>query len=161
MVNVFGDHRLEIPLCSPLRELLAQYRERNPGQDRHCRSRSADVASASASLIGPQPTSPPRSKRRASRKGSRVLLLSDENLEKLLIWFGVWRLGAVVCPLNIEINEKLMADLATAVDPALIALSQGHRRRARWSATARRRRMRFGAWSAGGDADPQDEFFPR
>ena len=43
-----------------------------------------------------------------------MLLLSDECLEKLLIWFGVWRIGAVVCPLNIEINEKMMVELDRA-----------------------------------------------
>ena len=58
--------------------------------------------------------------RRGVAKGSRVLLLSDENLEKLLLWFGAWRLGAVVCPLNIEINEKVLADLAPVVNPALV-----------------------------------------
>ena len=51
-------------------------------------------------------------KGRGVGKGSRVLLLSDENLEKLLIWLGVWRIGAVVCPFNIEINEKQMVTLA-------------------------------------------------
>ena len=61
------------------------------------------------------------------RKGSRVLLLSDECLEKLLLWFGIWRIGAVVCPLNIEINEKVLASLAPAVNPALVLLSQGPR----------------------------------
>ena len=39
-----------------------------------------------------------------------MLLLSDENLEKLLIWLGVWRIGAVICPFNLEINEKQMVD---------------------------------------------------
>ena len=38
-------------------------------------------------------------------------MLSDEYLEKLLIWFGVWRIGAVMCPFNIEINEKKMVDV--------------------------------------------------
>ena len=49
-----------------------------------------------------------------------MLLLSDENLEKLLIWLGVWRIGAVVCPINIEINQKHMAEVAAALQPALI-----------------------------------------
>ena len=35
-------------------------------------------------------------------KGDRVAILSDECLEKLILWMGIWRLGAVVCPLNID-----------------------------------------------------------
>ena len=31
-------------------------------------------------------------------KGDKVALLANENLEKLLCWMGIWRLGAVVCP---------------------------------------------------------------
>ena len=59
-------------------------------------------------------------KRQGIKKGSRVLVLSDENLEKLLIWLGVWRLGAVICPFNLEINEKQMVALTAALDPAII-----------------------------------------
>jgi len=54
-------------------------------------------------------------KSKGIQKGSRVLVLSDECLEKLLIWFGVWRIGAVICPFNLEINEKQMADLTAAL----------------------------------------------
>ena len=58
-------------------------------------------------------------KQRGVRAGSRVLLLCDETLEKLLIWLATWRLGAVVAPLNIELNASFIAALARAIDPAL------------------------------------------
>ena len=32
----------------------------------------------------------------------------------------MWRIGAVICPFNTEINEKQMAELAAALDPALV-----------------------------------------
>ena len=81
-------------------------------------------------------------------KGSRVLLLSDENLEKLLLWFGVWRIGAVVCPLNIEINEKLMAGLAPVVNPALVLYHKDLDDALVGDCKAPR--VRFGAWSRRG-----------
>ena len=90
-----------------------------------------------------------------SKKGSKVLLLADETLEKLLIWLGVWRLGAVICPFNTEINEKQMVELAAALDPALI-LYHKEIDVAAMVGNARAPRIRFGAWNAN---DPQDEFF--
>ena len=58
-------------------------------------------------------------KRRGVGKGDKVVLLSDENLEKLLIWFGIWRIGAVVCPLNVELNSEHVAALSAMVGPKL------------------------------------------
>src|SRR5262249_53366937 len=95
---------------------------------------------------------------RGGAKGSRVLLLSDECLEKLLIWFGIWRIGAVVCPLNIEVNEKMMVELVRSVDPALI-LCHKDLEMAALTGDHAARRLRFGRWSASGMRDPQDEFF--
>ena len=52
-------------------------------------------------------------------KGDRVGLLSDECIEKLIIWMGVWRIGAVVCPLNIEINQAHIRELLHGLAPRL------------------------------------------
>ena len=126
MQAVFGDHRLGIPY-RPIAELLAHYRERDPGKtaivdlDQAAQITFGEldrVATDIAAFL----------KRHGVRKGSRVLLLSDENLEKLLLWFGIWRLGAVVCPLNIEINAKVVA-LTAPPRSGADRLSQGHRRR--------------------------------
>ena len=93
-------------------------------------------------------------------KGSRVLVLSDECLEKLLIWFGVWRIGAVICPFNLEINEKQMVAADRGAEACADPLSQGDRRRgdgrrragasacasARGRRTARRTRRTSCSW---------------
>ena len=126
MSDVFGPHRPKIPY-RPVADLLAAYRERDPGklaivdldQDTSISFGELDraVADIAAAL-----------KARGVGKGSRVLLLSDENLEKLLIWLAAWRLGAVVAPLNIELNATLIADLARGRSGAH-AGAQGARRR--------------------------------
>jgi long-chain acyl-CoA synthetase len=96
-------------------------------------------------------------KQRGVRKGTRVLLLSDECLEKLLIWFATWRLGAVIAPLNIEINEKLIAGLAAAVDPVVTLV---HKELDGDALLVGRPYVRFGSYSADpGSADPADDFF--
>jgi acyl-CoA synthetase (AMP-forming)/AMP-acid ligase II len=155
-MSVFGDHRLGIPF-RPIAELLALYRDRDPGK-----TAIVDLESGTAIGFGAldRVTADIAAflKSRGVVKGSRVLLLSDENLEKLLLWFGIWRIGAVVCPLNIEINEKVLADLAPVVNPALIL----HHKDIDCDALVGEcgaPRVRFGAWSAHGAVDPQDHCF--
>lgn len=53
------------------------------------------------------------------QKGDRIGLLSDENLDKMVIWMGIWRLGAVVCPLNVEINSAHIKELLQSIGPKL------------------------------------------
>jgi acyl-coenzyme A synthetase/AMP-(fatty) acid ligase len=50
-------------------------------------------------------------------KGDRVGLLSDEGIEKMILWMGIWRLGATVCPLNVEINASYIRDLLKSIGP--------------------------------------------
>src|SRR4029078_13699729 len=95
-------------------------------------------------------------KSKGIRKGHPGLVLSDECLEKLLIWFGIWRVGAVICPFNLEINEKQMVDLTAALKPSLILYHKEIDVDAMVSG-APAERVRFGAWSDGGVKDPQDE----
>ena len=155
-MSVFGDHQLGIPY-RPIAELFAMYRERDPSK-----TAIVDLDSGTAITFGQldQVTTDVAAflKSRGVAKGSRVLLLSDENLEKLLLWFGIWRLGAVVCPLNIEINEKVLADLAPVVNPALILYHKDIDCDA-LVGDCKAPRVRFGAWSADGAIDPQDECF--
>jgi long-chain acyl-CoA synthetase len=155
MTDVFGEHKPKIPY-RPIAELLADYRGRDPdklalvdldqgtsitfgGLDRAV----TDIAAALRA--------------RGVGKGSRVLLLSDENLEKLLIWLATWRLGAVVAPLNIELNAALIADLALAVAPVLTLV---HKELDGNALLAGKPFVRFGSYGASAaDADPQDDFF--
>jgi len=154
MANVFGDHVPGIPY-RPIGELFALYRDRDPAK-----TAIVDLDAGSAITFGElDPITTKIAlllKSRGVAKGSRVLLLSDENLEKLLLWFGIWRLGAVVCPLNIEINEKVLADLVPIVNPVLVLW---HKELDVDALVGRclAPRIRFGVWSAAGD--PQDELF--
>ena len=156
MTGVFGDHVPGIPY-RPIAELFAHYRDRDPHK-----TAIVDLDSGSAITFGQldQVTTEIAAllKSRGVVKGGRVLLLSDENLEKLLLWFGIWRLGAVVCPLNIEINEKVLADLAPVVNPVLILWHKDLDIEA-LVGDCRAPRIRFGAWSAAADANPEDELF--
>jgi acyl-coenzyme A synthetase/AMP-(fatty) acid ligase len=156
MAVVFGDHRLDIPYA-PVAELLAKYRERNPDK-----TAVVDLDGASQISFGEldqiATDIAAGLKRQGIRKGSKVLLLSDENLEKILIWVGAWRLGAVICPFNAEINEKQMVALTATLDPALIVYHKDIDVAA-MTGDASAPRRRFGAWSGGVCNDPQDEFF--
>ena len=156
MTGVFGDHIPGIPY-RPIGELFALYRDRDPAK-----TAIVDLDSGSAVTFGELDRITTEIacllKSRGVAKGSRVLLLSDENLEKLLLWFGIWRLGAAVCPLNIEINAKVLADLITVVNPALVLWHKELDVEA-LVGNCRAPRVRFGARSAAGDADPQDELF--
>jgi acyl-coenzyme A synthetase/AMP-(fatty) acid ligase len=52
--------------------------------------------------------------------GDKVGLLADDNLEKLVAWLGVWRAGAAVCPLNVELNAAYIGDMLRTVEPKLV-----------------------------------------
>jgi len=155
MADVFGRHRPKIPY-QPIADLLAQYRERDPdklaivGLDQATSIAFGALERAVTDIAAAL-------KHRGVGKGSRVLLLSDENLEKLLIWLAVWRLGAVVAPLNIELNAALIAELATAVGPALALV---HKELDGSVLLAGRPFVRFGGYTPRADgADRQDDFF--
>jgi acyl-CoA synthetase (AMP-forming)/AMP-acid ligase II len=156
MADVFGKHQPKIAY-QPIAELLAQYRRRDPdklaivdldqGSSISFGALDRAVTDIAAAL-----------KERGVGKGTRVLLLSDETLEKLLIWLGCWRLGAVVAPLNIELNATLIADLARSVAPALTLV---HKELDGAALLAGRPFVRFGRYSAdaAAAADPLDDFF--
>ncbi len=156
MAGVFGNHQLGIPY-EPIAEILARYRQRNPDKTAIVDlDRASQVNFGALDQIATDIAA--GLKRRGIREGSKVMLLSDESLEKLLIWFGVWRLGAVICPFNAEINEKQMIALTAALDPALII----HHKDidvAAMVGDARAPRVGFSVWLPGGSNDPQNEFF--
>ena len=157
MPGVFGNHQLGIPY-QPIAELFAKYKARDSSK-----TAIVDLDENSSITFGEldQITIDigVYLKNCGIKKGSRVLLLSDENLEKLLIWLGVWRIGAVVCPFNTEINEKQIVALATALDPALVVYHKDIDVAA-MVGNSSAPRIRFGAWSAAGAANVQDDFFP-
>jgi acyl-CoA synthetase (AMP-forming)/AMP-acid ligase II len=152
--GVFGKHKPGIPY-QPIAELFAKYRARGPNK-----TAIVDLDGNSSITFGEldQITTDIAAelKRRGLKSGDRVLLLSDECLEKLLIWFGAWRIGAVICPLNIEINEKMMVELTRSVNPKLIFCHKDIDINA-LVGDQPAPRLRFGRW--GKTPDPQDEFF--
>ena len=155
MTDVFGKHRLEIPY-RPIADLLAAYRERNPDKlaivdlDQETSISYGELERAVTDIASAL-------RHKGVGKGSRVLLLSDETLEKLLIWLATWRLGAVVAPLNIELNATLIGDLATAVSPALTLV---HKELDGNALLAGKPFTRFGNYAANAAApDPLDDFF--
>ena len=156
MPGPFGDHQLKIPY-EPVADLLAKYEKRDPGK-----TAIVDLESGTTIDFGQLDRVAidiaAYLKSKGIRKGSRVLVLSDECLEKLLIWFGIWRIGAVICPFNLEINEKQMVSLTAALKPALILYHKDIDVAAMVD-DAPAERVRFGAWSATGSKDPQDELF--
>ncbi|MBT5838932.1 MAG: acyl--CoA ligase [Rhodospirillaceae bacterium] len=91
-------------------------------------------------------------------KGDRVALLADENLEKLLIWMGIWRLGAVVCPLNIEINAGHICELLQTIEPKLTLWHSDIDGPAMTECVGGIV-MRFDGWDAGYSANDGEEFF--
>jgi acyl-coenzyme A synthetase/AMP-(fatty) acid ligase len=156
MTSTFGTHIPEIPY-RPVAELLAMYRDRDAGKTAIV-DLDAETAISFGELDRITTNIATFLKIHGVAKGDRVLLLSDECLEKLLLWFGIWRIGAVVCPLNIEINEKVLASLAPAVNPAL-ALYHKDLDADALMGDCKAPRLRFGPWSPTGGADPQDQVF--
>jgi len=156
MPGPFGDHELQIPY-EPVAELLAKYARRDPDKPA-----IVDLDSGTTISFGRLDQIAidiaADLKRRGIRKGSRILLLSDSNLEMLLIWLGAWRFGAVVCPFNLEMNEKQMVPLAAALKPELIVYHKEIDLQ-KMVGDNPAPRVRFGSWSADGTKDPDDEFF--
>jgi acyl-coenzyme A synthetase/AMP-(fatty) acid ligase len=113
----FDQPALDKPFQS-IRSVLNEYRERHPDkialfdldQDK---SISWEQLHRWANLVARYLEG------RGIKRGDRVGLLADESLEKMIIWMGIWRLGAVVCPLNIEINAAHIRELLGSISPKL------------------------------------------
>lgn len=95
-------------------------------------------------------------KDRGVGKGDKVAVLSDENLEKLIIWMGIWRYGAVVCPLNVEMNQTHLREILENIDPKLTLCHDGLDA-ASLTADIPGETMIFSRWK--GDNPAEGEFF--
>ena len=118
MSDPFGHQSLAIPY-RPVAELLTAYAARDPERlalvdiDQDVSLNFAELEALVTDIAADL-------KKRGLAKGSRIVLLSDECIEKLLIWFATWRIGAVICPLNIELNAEHISALTASIAPALI-----------------------------------------
>ncbi len=102
------------------RELLAKWNERDRDRvalvdlDQGGRSVTWGDVSAAASrisgLLGDM----------GIGRGDKVVLLADEVMEKLIVWLGIWHRGAIVCPLNVEMNEAHLARIIATINPKLV-----------------------------------------
>ncbi len=156
MTGPFGNHQLKLPY-EPVADLLAKYARRDPNK-----TAIVDLETGTSISFGALERTAidiaAYLKSKGLKNGSRVLVLADEYLEKLVIWMGVWRIGAVMCPFNLEINEKQMVSLTAALKPDLILYHKDIDVTA-LTGDAPAPRVRFGAWSPDGAKDPQDELF--
>lgn len=82
------------------------------------------------------------------RPGARILLLADSSIEKIIFWLGIWRIGAVVCPLNLNFIRKAADVVVETIAPDLV-LTDG--RQADFAILRQRSApiFRFAEWQAG------------
>ena len=157
MSEAFGDHHLDMPY-ETLADLLERHRKRDA-----TKTAIVDISHGTQIDFGQLDQIATdiavHLKSLGITKGSRVLVLSHPRIEVLLIWFGLWRMGAVVCPFEVEINAKQMEALVAALNPSLIL----HHKdidiaELTGEACGAAPRIRFGNWSG---VDDEDEFFRR
>jgi len=156
-MSVFGNQKPALPY-RPVADLLAEYARRDPGKTAIVDLDQGDASITFGELEQVVTDIAADLKRRGVRKGDRVLLLSDETLEKLLIWLGAWRMGAVICPLNIELNEANLAELAAMIRPKIMFHHKeldGPKLTKGVDAPL----IRFGQWKPASGNDPQDQYF--
>jgi acyl-CoA synthetase (AMP-forming)/AMP-acid ligase II len=96
---------------------------------------------------------------RGVKPGDKVAVLSDEYIEKLILWMGIWRYGAAVCPLNVEMNEVHLVEILESIEPKFTLWHEALDG-PKITAGLKTPVMRFGAWESGkaGNA-ASDEFF--
>ena len=80
-------------------------------------------------------------------RGKRVVLAGSDGIEKLLLWLAVWRLRAVVCPLDVAFIGATGAQrVFDRIDPAFVLIAEQADAAALPRSDARV--LRFGAWPA-------------
>ena len=157
MSNVFGQHELALPFRSTA-DILTGYAKRDPAKtaivdlDQGTSITFGSLNQASIDVATDL-------KRRGVNHGDKVVVLSDEVLEKLVIWFAVWRIGAVICPLNVELNAEHVAMLTNLIGPKVVLIHKDLDR-ASFTAGVKAPVTVFGDWSDDvAKADPKDEYF--
>ena len=57
---------------------------------------------------------------RGIRANDRVVVLTDNSLENLILYFGVQRYGATFCTVNVEINREHLREIVERLEPKLV-----------------------------------------
>ena len=118
MPDPFGGHKLAVPFRS-VGESLALFRRRDPRKtaitdlDQNASIDFEQLDSVTADIAADL-------RRRGVARGDTVVLLANEVMEKLLLWIGIWRAGAVVCPITVELHEAHLTFITRLVKPKLI-----------------------------------------
>ncbi len=112
-----AEHDLAIPFeC--VGALLRKYRDRDPDK-----TALVDLDQGTSISFGRLHQEVNRIARalaaRGIGKGDRIAVLADERLEKLMLWMGIWRAGAVIMPLNVEMNIGYIAEILRGIGPKL------------------------------------------
>ena len=109
-----AEHDYAIPFAS-VRTLLAAYKDRDAAK-----TALVDVTQEKSITFGELHDWTNRIANwlvaKGVKKGDRIALLSEERLEKLLLWMGIWRAGAVCCPTNVEMNIEYVAEILSHLD---------------------------------------------
>ncbi len=112
-----AEHDYAIPFDS-VRSLLQKYRDRDPDK-----IALVDLDQDKSITFGQLHEEANRIARRLHamgiRKGDRIAILSDERLEKLILWVSIWRAGAVVAAPNVEMNIAYISEILHALEPKL------------------------------------------
>lgn len=80
----------------------------------------------------------------------RVLVLTDNSLENLILYFGIQRHGATFCTVNVDINANHMREIIDRLDPKLVLWHDA-------LDLADIRETAPGTWLSFGTADPAGE----
>ncbi len=112
-----AEHDFSIPFES-VRTLLKKYRDRDADK-----TALVDLDQEKSITFGRMHEEANRIARHLHamgiQKGDRIAVLSDERLEKLMLWMGIWRAGAVIMPLNVEMNINYIAEILRGIKPKL------------------------------------------
>ena len=152
-----AEHDYAVPFDT-VRNLLRQYRDRDPHQ-----LALVDLDQRTSITYGQLYEAANRIARRLHgmgvRKGDCVAVLSDERLEKLILWMGVWRAGAVVAAPNVEMNIAYISEILRAIKPKL-TLWSGELDAATMTDGVGGHVVTFAGWETDAAGDAQsDEFF--
>jgi acyl-coenzyme A synthetase/AMP-(fatty) acid ligase len=90
-------------------------------------------------------------------RSARVVLAGSEGVEKLLLWLAIWRLRAIVCPLDVAfIGAHGSERVFDRIDPAFVLIAASADIAALPHSNARV--VRFGTWSAADEPNAQLRF---
>ena len=140
-----------------IRSLLQKYRDRDPDK-----TALVDLDQGTSITYGEMDAVVGRVARHLQglglKAGDKIALLSDERLEKLILWLGIWRIGGVVCPLNVEINQTYISEILGNIEPSLVLWHENLDGAALTGGLACPV-MRFSRRAADGGLSGSDEFF--